>query len=150
MTKQFLASLALVAGIALAGCSGALNEGGLAGRFVNDALPENAVVFAPVITDVNDATIVAGTEGTVAQAMEWNSPVESPIPCRDIKTVSYEDQWSLRVWLFLTTDRFGGKYFPHAPGDTYWTSPALGVENAGRADAEKVAQHCGVKFRHIK
>lgn len=152
MKKIFAILFIPLIALSMAGCK-MLNVGaGIEGAFINDALPEGAFILKAEFPDKNETHDTAGTEGDFTAAFEWNTYKET-VSCTAIKGVQL---WTSGIdegemGLLLVNHKYGGRYYPYPPSDSFWYDPMLWVEkepgNITVAEAEKLAAHCGVEFR---
>lgn len=138
--------------LALAGCAN-LSDGGTPGKFVREALPEDATIWAQEHDKHGRKdNIIPGEEDATYDDMIWVT-YESPVPCSDIKGVDY---WADdgEIELVLAGEQYGGKYLP-PPGEGYWTRPSITATRDGDKgftpeQARRLAEHCGVKLQTRK
>ena len=143
-----------IAGI-LSACGGVLSEGGLDGRFVNDGLPDNAVIYRQEFDKAGEkGKIVPGTESEVTDDM-IDVIYNGVVPCSDIKGV---DWWAQigdgEIELPLARCQYGCKYLPSPGGNFSWNRPSILVSRdpiEGLAftlgEAEKLAEYCAVPLQ---
>ena len=124
------------AGMILSAC---IKTGGADGRFVNDALPENASIYSAAVYKE------AGKNFTLV----WNK-YYNIVPCNDIRYVSY---YKGKISLGLSACKNGCKYRPRHPkaGRWEWSFPDILVNDEQKnnftlAASENIARHCEVKF----
>lgn len=153
---QFI--LVFIAVAMMTACGGMnLSGGGTPGRFVQDGVPSDTIVWTwdYDLHGERDSP-AAGGSGISSYAdiiwVEWTKPV----PCPDIRGVDWwQKDGEIRV--LLTAEKYGGKYLPR-PARGVWEKPDLALtrerENEpddtphfSRAQAEELAAYCGVKLQ---
>ena len=153
--------LIILSAIALAGCAN-LSGGGTPGKFIHEALPEDATIWAQEYDKHADrrGKMVPGTEAETEHEL-IDVRYTAPVPCSDIKGVDYYvgGQADGELELVLVGQQYGGKYIPPAANGDYWIRPALWVDRDYHSNktgdftteqAQHLADHCGVKLQMRK
>lgn len=157
-TMKLLSLFAVVFSFFAAGCT-ALSGGGLEGKFVNDMLPRDVIIYALGYDEKarKREIMIPGTENESRYSNIILYVWDAPVPCSDIKGVELLSAESKSfINMLLVNAEYGNKYIPSPGTGKRWTRPNLVAargtveEPKGdftRQEALALAEHCGVEFQ---
>ena len=147
IVRNITAAVIVALTLSLSACGGVLSEGGLDGKYVNDALPKDATIYKAEIDKAGKTEVVPGTEDTEATNIIWNT-YNPDVPCSAIKGVDYWDNSWEGIDLVLARCQNGCKYFPR-PEDAgrYWPRTYMLLGELSFSEAEKLAEYCAVPLQ---